>query len=265
MSGCAAPTITVGGVTLSTSDFQNAQVLLSTVSGDQGDPTLDEHTENIANGNNTKGSSGVQLPSAPAGTPPVQTALPPPIPEPAQQTVDTPSRGGNGQPVSCDIWDGTNYDVQLSPNFKLRQFTINAVFPNQLIDYFSFTKQERFCNLQNLAVNVAEPLRAKFGSFNINSALRNKTSTPNGISQHITGQAMDIQFDGWTYARYWDNAMWVKDNIPYDQFIYEHSSTTGLVWYHLSFNKDGGRPISSPNKVLTMYRNNYSPGLRRYG
>lgn len=262
---CAAPTIVVGGVTLSTSDFENAQDLLDTVSGDQGDPTLDEYEENIAGGNNTESRNGVQIPSSPSGSIPIQTSLPTPSPIPADQSNDKPGKGGNGTSIVCTIWDGVDYDVQLSPNFKLRAFTVNALFKNPLIDYLTYTKQIRFCNLQNLAVNVAEPLRAKFGPFNINSGIRNKSSTPSGVSQHITGQAMDVQFSGWTYARYWENAAWVKDNLLYDQFIFEHSDSTGLAWFHLSYNPAGNRPVTDPKKVMTMYRNHYDSGLKKYG
>ena len=265
MAGCSAPTVVIGGVTLSTSDFQNAKELLDSVSGDQGDPTLDEYEENIAGGNNSAGTSGVQIPSAPSGLVPTQTTPPTPSPYPAEQTVITPGKGGNGTPVVCTIWDGSNYDTQLSPNFKLRQFTVNALFPNPLISYMAYTAQIRFCNLQNLAMNVAEPLRAKFGPFTINSGIRNKSSTPSGTSQHITGQAMDVQFAGWTYARYWENAAWVKDNLPYDQFIFEHSDKTGLAWFHLSYNSAGNRPVTDPRKIMTMYRNHYDPGLQRHG
>jgi hypothetical protein len=259
---CAAPTITVGGVTMSTSDFENIAELVNTISGDGGDPTLDEFTENIANGNNAGSTTGVQIPIT--GSPPVQTSLPTPSPVPANSSNDTPPPVLAGVVVAPGTWNG-DYDAVLSPNFKVRAFTVNAVFPNQLIDYGVYTMNSRFTNLKGLAVNVAEPLLAKFGKFNINSGLRNKTSTPSGVSQHITGQAMDIQFSGWTYARYWENAAWVKDNIPYDQFIYEHSDKTGLVWYHLSYNNAGGRAISDRTKVMTMYRNHYDPGLKNYG
>lgn len=262
---CAAPTITVGGVTLSTSDFENAKELIDRVGGDDGDPTLDGYDENIAGGNNSAGRSGVQVPNSPGENVATQTTPPGPIPFTPAQSSDSPGNGFQGSPVACIVpWDG-NYDYQLSTNFKLRDFTINAVFPNQLIDYdATYTKNARFCFLQNLAENIAEPMRAKFGPFNINSGLRNKTSTSSGLSQHITGQALDIQFSGWTYARYWENAAWIRDNIPYDQFIFEHSSSTGLAWYHLSYNPAGNRAPSVSTKVMTMYRNKYSPGLKSY-
>ena len=51
---------------------------------------------------------------------------------------------------------------------------------------------------------------------------------------------------------------------PFDQFIFEHSSKTGLAWYHLSFRRSGNRPASDRTKVMTMYRGHYDSGLRRY-
>lgn len=259
---CAAPKIIVGGVEMSTSDFENARELLDTVSDDSGDPTADADNENIANGNNTKNTKGVQLP--PDGSPPKQTTEPGPITVPADKSDEKKPAGSSGTPVPCSAWDG-DYDFQLSPNFKVRDFTVNAVFKNQLIDVAGLTASERCCNLKNLAMNVAEPILAKFGQFRINSGIRNQNSVkaPN-ISQHVLGQAMDIQFPGWTYDKYWEYASWVRDNVPYDQFIFEHSSSTGLAWYHLSYNPAGNRPADSRSKVMTMYRNNYDPGLKKY-
>ena len=164
----------------------------------------------------------------------------------------------------------------MSKNFILRNFTVGyadkkmnmsrgCLYPNQLIDISGYTAQDRFCNLQALAQNVLEPLWSKYGEFRINSGIRNQNSVKNGVSQHVTGEAVDVQFNGWNYAMYWEAAKWVKDNLPYDQFIFEHSSKTGLAWLHLSFRRSGNRPASDPTKVMTMYRGNYDKGLRRYG
>lgn len=263
---CSAPTVIVANVEISTSDLENASTLIDIVSGDNGDPTLDEYTENIGNGNNGAGTTGIQLPSEPAGTPPAQTSLPTPSPIPADISIVTPAKGGNGQPVSPSIWTG-NYNDQLSTNFTVKDFTVGALFPNPLTDYnATYTAQVRFNNLRGLAINIAEPLRARYGPFRINSGIRNKTSTPPPrLSQHITGQAMDVQFAGWSYARYWENAQWVRDNLQFDQFIFEHSDKTGLAWFHLSFNLAGNRAITERTKVMTMYRNHFDTGLHNHG
>lgn len=256
-----------GGCMPSQSPFGAAMNLMNTVSGGGGDPTYDEYDENIANGNNTSGTTGSQPPNTSNTKPPVQTTLPPPTVPPAEVKELTPPPGGNGWPTTCMIWDGVNYGVSISPHFKLEDFSTGAYWPHPLTsgDVAGFSMQTRFCNLQAVALNIAEPMYAKFGTMRINSGIRNESTTKSGISQHVAGQAIDIQFSGWTYDMYWNNALWVKDNIPYDQFIFEHSSTTGLAWYHLSFNRAGNRAPSVATKVMTMYRNNYSSGLHRYG
>ena len=260
---CTPPQILVGGVLISTSDFVNAAELFQ-ISDDSGDPVYDEFEGNIANGNNNNNRTGIQFP------PSTQTTLPPPIPEPATASNDKKPTLKTGAPTGCPIWDGVDYNIYLSPNFKLSNFTTAALFKNPLTDlsgiYPGLTQQVRFCNLMNLAINVAEPLRAALGNMQINSGIRNTNSTAAGrVSQHVTGQAMDVQFTGWSYERYWENAQWVKDNIPYDQFIFEHSSKTGLAWYHLSYNASGNRAATAYTKVMTMYRNNYDSGLKKYG
>lgn len=257
---CTPPTVVIGGVTLSTSDFQNAKELLDTVSGDNGDPTADGYDESVAGGNNTSDTTGVQFSGALQTTPPAE------IPQTADATNDIAPSYKVGVDTECLVWTG-DYDLRISTNFTVKNFTVGALFKNPLIDLplYGLTANQRCCNLQNLAINVAEPILAKFGQFNINSGIRNTNTTPAGVSQHVSGQAFDIQFNGWTYARYWENAAWVKDNIPYDQFIFEHSDKTGLAWFHLSYNKDGNRPADVRTKVMTMYRNKYSPGLKRYG
>jgi hypothetical protein len=270
---CTAPTIVVGGVVLSTNTFENAQELIKAVGSDQSDPTADEYESYIALGNNDKKSSGIQQ------TLPTQTTLPPPSPLPAKASNDKPPPPGPGGAVTCTIWDGVDYDVPMSEHFILRNFTVGypnkalneqkgCLFPYPLIDITVnsnvLDKQTRFCNLQNLAQKLLEPIYNKFGPFRINSAIRNNDSVkPPGVSQHVTGEAADIQFPGWTYEMYWANAAWIRDNLNYDQYIFEHSERSGLAWYHLSYKKTGStRPDST--RVMTMYRGNYNSGLKRY-
>lgn len=264
---CTAPTVISGGVAIPTSAFQDAQALLQ-VSDGGADPILDEYEESIAGGNNTSGATGILIAgnpniANPVGTIPTQTTPPPPISQTPAISNNTPSKAGNGTVPTPGTWSGS-YTELLSPHFTVGSFTINAKMPHPLINYLTYTTDIRFNNLKALAINVAEPLMAKYGQPNINSGIRNETSTPTGVSQHITGQAADFQFTGWNYAQYWDAAQWIKDNINYDQFIFEHSSSTGLAWFHLSFNTAGNRAPSVTTKVMTMYRNQYSPNLKSF-
>ena len=260
---CNPATITVGGTVISASTFANAQPLLKELGhADMGDPTFDEYTNNIAGGNNSAGIKGVQTGNSVI---PTQTSLPSAISAtPITNDTSTP-KANNSIPVNCTLWVG-DYDMLLSPHFRVRDFTVNAFFPHPLIDFNGLTAAQRCCNLQALAINVAEPLFAKFGKFRINSSIRNEESCkPPNKSQHPCGMAMDVQFLGWSLDMYWDNAPWVRDNLPYDQFIYEYSGKGNSVWYHLSFNQSGNRPVTDHAKVLTMYRNQYSPGLYKFG
>ena len=261
---CTAPTITVGGVELSTSTSENAQALINEAGDDNSDVTQDEYESSVAGGNNESGTTGIQIPA------PTQTSPPPPISETPKESNDTPAPAKESPPTSCISWNGSDYDLALSPNFILRYFTIGfgtnsssnaqrgCMFPNQLTDVEGFDKQTRLCNLQALAQNVGEPLFAKFPNMRINSGIRNQNSVSGGVSQHVKGEAMDVQMTGWTYQQYWDYAAWVKDNINFDQFIFEHSEKSGSAWYHLSFSQAGNK-----GKVLTMFRNQYSPGLKK--
>ncbi len=253
---CSPPTVTIGGVTLSTNDFENARELLQ-LSGDLGDPTLDGFDESVAGGNNTSGTTGIQFPA------PTQSAPPKKISLTSSEEDLKPAPGGDGIAVVCYPWND-DYDLLLSDNYKVRDFSIGALWKNPIIDVAGASKTQRVCNLKALAVNIAEPIRSKFGPFRINSAIRNNNSVPNGLSQHVLGQAMDIQFEGWTYEMYWKNAVWIRDHIKFDQFIFEHSSSTGLAWYHLSYNPLGNRSASLPTKVMTMYRNGYDTGLKKF-
>lgn len=270
ITSCAGNVSLIGDTILSNSDFENAQDLISAVGGDLADPTADEYESYIAAGNNDRGVTGIQP------TLPTQTS--PPTPSPYKPKTEITSDPVERLPIAntgSQVWTPGDYDVAISQNFILRDVTIgyadksiNAVrgcyFPNKLTDLPSISAQERFNNLRALAENVLEPLYSRFGRFRINSAIRNQNSVSNGISQHVLGQAVDIQFPTWNYDMYWNNATWVKDNLPYDQFIFEHSNRPGSVWLHLSFNRSGNRPASNPRKVMTMYRGHYDSGLKKY-
>lgn len=264
MANCTAPTIVVGGSELSTSTSENAQALINDSGDDNSDVTQDEYESSIANGNNDNGTTGIQIP------PPTQTSPPESISETPKESDDKKAPQKSEPATSCSTWDGQNYDIQTSPNFILRYFTIGfgtnnsdnsvrgCLFPNELIDVTGYDKQTRFCNLMALSQHVCEPMFAKFPGMRINSGIRNQNSVSNGTSQHVKGEAVDIQVNGWVYQQYWDNATWIRDNINFDQFIFEHSEKSGLAWYHLSFSQSNNR-----GTVMTMYRNNYSSGLKK--
>lgn len=183
------------------------------------------------------------------------------LPEPDElETDDEETEPVEDVPADCgiDIYsEVTNYifpgSFQLSPNYKLSDLTTDTVISNYSLQaQVGLTTNEIVCNLRLLCINVLEPLKAKYPSMFITSGFRHGS----GGSQHFKGQAADCQFGGFTLDQYWEAAKWIKQNLPYDQFIYEYGRKP---WGHISY-IPGGR-----QQVLTRPSpGNYKPGLRRY-
>jgi hypothetical protein len=87
-------------------------------------------------------------------------------------------------------------------------------------------------NLANLAFNVVEPIKAKYPNAFMTNSFRNGASIGGG--QHGTGQACDLQFRGVRAHDYFDIAVWISKNIPYDQLLLEYLPGK-TVWIHISY------------------------------
>jgi hypothetical protein len=260
---CSPPNIVVEGLSFSTSQWENVKELVNAIGDATTDPTLDGYDENIANGNNNLNQTGTNVQTN------IEQTTPPNDINQKANSVDNkrPPQQGPGIDPGCPlVLPDPLYTYQLSTNYMVKDLCYATLEKAQLVNSFGLTALERLCNMKAVAINILEPLRAKFGTaVQINSGLRSINSAkPPNISQHCAGQAVDIQFAGWTYNMYWENASWVRDNINYDQFIFEHSTKTKLAWYHLSYNIAGNRSVSDRTKVMTMYLNSYSSGLQRH-
>jgi hypothetical protein len=87
-------------------------------------------------------------------------------------------------------------------------------------------------NLAALALNVYEPIKAKYSNAFITNSYRHGASIGGGA--HGTGQAMDLQFRGVGAHDYFDIAVWISKNIPYDQLLLEYLPGK-TVWIHISY------------------------------
>lgn len=133
----------------------------------------------------------------------------------------------------------------------------NVVFDNALrAGTGGLTVAEIACNLKLLLINCIIPIKNKYPNALVTNTWRPYQGNPR--SQHPKGQAADIQFKGISKATYYDIALWVKDNVSYDQLLLEYKTTgSGLPWIHISFDKDKSRA-----QVLTLLNNKtYSQGL----
>jgi zinc D-Ala-D-Ala carboxypeptidase len=108
-------------------------------------------------------------------------------------------------------------------------------------------------NLKALALKVYEPVREHFGvEINISSGYRimnlNQALKGNITSQHSRGEAIDIDMKGdkVTNAQVFH---WIKDNLKYDQLIWEFGDNKNPNWIHVSYCKDNRQQTLRTSKV----------------
>lgn len=97
--------------------------------------------------------------------------------------------------------------------------------------------------MKNVAESVFEPLREKFGCpIRINSFFRSKALNlavgGSAKSQHCKGEAMDIDdtLGGVTNADMW---LFIKNNLEFDQLIWEFGDSNNPDWVHVSLKLNG--------------------------
>jgi hypothetical protein len=102
---------------------------------------------------------------------------------------------------------------------------------------------EHLENMKNLAVNVFQPIRDHFNvPIHISSGYRslalNKAIKGSLSSQHCSGEAMDIDMDGTdiTNAKIFN---YIKDNLVFDQLIWEFGTDKNPDWVHVSYESKG--------------------------
>jgi zinc D-Ala-D-Ala carboxypeptidase len=102
---------------------------------------------------------------------------------------------------------------------------------------------EHIENFKLLAEKVFEPVRAHFKvPIRISSGYRSKALNAkiggSASSQHCSGEAIDIDMDGTsiTNKQVFD---FIKDNLVFDQLIWEFGSATNPDWVHVSYESSG--------------------------
>lgn len=104
---------------------------------------------------------------------------------------------------------------------------------------------EHLENFKKLAENIFEPIREHFCvPIHISSGYRSKELNSaiggSATSQHCSGEAIDIDMDG--SASGITNAQvfnFIKDNINFDQLIWEFGSDSNPDWVHVSYESTG--------------------------
>ena len=114
--------------------------------------------------------------------------------------------------------------------------------------------EEQLANMKLVANNVFEPLRVFInGPIKVNSFFRspdlNKAIGGSTKSQHCKGQAIDID-DTYGKATNAEMYWWIKENLDFDQMIWEFGNNNNPDWVHVSYVS----PDKNRNRCLKAYR-----------
>lgn len=133
--------------------------------------------------------------------------------------------------------------MQLSEHLSLAEVTRSETAKRKGVS--NMPTEEHIKNFKLLAENVFEPIRNHFGkpihiSSGYRSAALNKAIGGAANSQHCTGEAIDIDMDG--HAGGVTNKMvfdFIKDNLNFDQLIWEFGTDANPDWVHVSYESTG--------------------------
>jgi hypothetical protein len=143
--------------------------------------------------------------------------------------------------------------MQLSTNLSLAEVTRSETAKRRGIS--NMPTPEHIENFKKLAANIFQPIREHFGkpiiiSSGYRSAELNKAISGSLSSQHCSGEAIDIDMDGTdiTNKQIFD---YIKDNLNFDQMIWEFGTDANPDWVHVSFaaNRSQRKQILVAKKV----------------
>jgi hypothetical protein len=151
--------------------------------------------------------------------------------------------------------------MQLSKNLSLAEIMRSETAKRKGIS--NMPTPEHIENFKLLAENVFQPIREHFGvPIHISSGYRSKalnTAVGGSLSsQHCSGEAIDIDMDGTSIT----NAQifnYIKDNLSFDQMIWEFGTDTNPDWVHVSYESTGKQRKQILKAVKSAKGTSYLP------
>jgi hypothetical protein len=125
--------------------------------------------------------------------------------------------------------------------------------------------EQHIANFKLLAEKVFEPIRNHFRcpihissgyrSAELNRAIKGSSAT----SQHCTGEAIDVDMDGSSNGV--TNKMvfdFIKDNLEFDQLIWEFGTASNPDWVHVSYESTGKQRKQILKAIRTNGKTSYA-------
>jgi len=131
--------------------------------------------------------------------------------------------------------------MQLSENLSLAEVMRSETAKRKGVS--NMPTPEHIENFKKLAENIFQPIRKHFGkpihiSSGYRSAALNKAIGGASSSQHCTGEAIDIDMDG-TAITNAEIFNYIKNNLSFDQLIWEFGTDKNPDWVHVSYESTG--------------------------
>ena len=142
----------------------------------------------------------------------------------------------------------------ISKHISYKEGVYSATATRRGID--NVPNDEQLANMELIAEKVFEPLRKYVGGpIKINSFFRcpdlNKAIGGSSKSQHCKGQAIDID-DTFGVVANSDMYNYIKNNLDFDQLIWEFGDDDNPNWVHVSYVSEE----DNRRRCLRAYRSN---------
>ena len=127
--------------------------------------------------------------------------------------------------------------MKISDHITLKEATKSNTAIRRGID--NTPNDYEISNMENIAKNLFEPLREWVGGpIRINSFFRseelNSAIGGSSRSQHCQGRAIDLD-DTYGHKTNAEMFQYIKDNLSFDQMIWEFGDNENPDWVHVSF------------------------------